>query len=173
MFSDIALMMGQTTAMVYCDTDEPDKMPPAPVGKSKKVEDIWAKLLRCDLRFVILRLSNEGICKDFIEADEMVTEYMKYLALTIAYPYTKLPMSAQVDEAWHQHILHTRSYAAFCEEVAGRFIHHLPAMDESARVRMVKDYADNTLALYEKHFGEPPARWWGAKQAVCFDPACD
>jgi hypothetical protein len=34
--------------------------------------------------------------------------------------------SDAVDIGWHTFILYTREYAAFCDRVAGRFIHHLP-----------------------------------------------
>lgn len=29
---------------------------------------------------------------------------------------------------WHAFILHTREYAAFCEKIAGHFIHHVPVV---------------------------------------------
>lgn len=31
-----------------------------------------------------------------------------------------------VDIGWHTFIFHTIDYAAFCERVAGRFVHHVP-----------------------------------------------
>ncbi|SDY42863.1 hypothetical protein SAMN05421504_105526 [Amycolatopsis xylanica] len=34
--------------------------------------------------------------------------------------------SPQVDIGWHTFILDTQEYAAFCQRVAGRFIHHVP-----------------------------------------------
>lgn len=35
--------------------------------------------------------------------------------------------SQAVDVAWHEFILHTRAYQAFCLAVFGRFLHHTPA----------------------------------------------
>ncbi len=32
-----------------------------------------------------------------------------------------------VDAFWHEHILDTRDYAAFCESVFGCFIDHIPS----------------------------------------------
>ena len=32
----------------------------------------------------------------------------------------------EVDEAWHEFILHTRLYADYCANTLGRFIHHVP-----------------------------------------------
>jgi hypothetical protein len=35
-------------------------------------------------------------------------------------------ISPIVDEVWHAFILFTSDYAAFCDEVFGRFVHHAP-----------------------------------------------
>lgn len=35
--------------------------------------------------------------------------------------------SQAVDSAWHEFILHTRQYQAFCDRAFGRFLHHCPA----------------------------------------------
>ncbi|GAA0970218.1 hypothetical protein GCM10009555_018760 [Acrocarpospora macrocephala] len=35
-------------------------------------------------------------------------------------------LSPRVGVGWHVFILHTREYAAFCEGLAGRFLHHAP-----------------------------------------------
>jgi hypothetical protein len=39
---------------------------------------------------------------------------------------TPIGPSELVDIGWHTFILYTREYAAFCEQIAGRFIHHVP-----------------------------------------------
>lgn len=38
----------------------------------------------------------------------------------------------EIDEFWHQHILNTRKYAADCQQVAGRFLHHNPSFGANA-----------------------------------------
>jgi len=48
--------------------------------------------------------------------------------------------SALVDIGWHTFILYTREYAAFCDRVAGRFIHHSPTDEEG------KDYGTGHVA---------------------------
>lgn len=35
--------------------------------------------------------------------------------------------SRAVDEAWHEYILYTSSYHALCQQVLGRYLHHVPA----------------------------------------------
>ncbi|MGV9506331.1 glycine-rich domain-containing protein [Streptomyces tendae] len=44
-----------------------------------------------------------------------------------------LAPSELVDYGWHAFILHTVDYAAFCERVAGGFVHHVPT-DEDDRM---------------------------------------
>lgn len=39
---------------------------------------------------------------------------------------TAMSPPATVDEAWHEFILHTKSYSEYCTHRYGRFIHHLP-----------------------------------------------
>jgi hypothetical protein len=44
-------------------------------------------------------------------------------------------MSSQVaDDLWHEFILCTRNYDAFCRRAFGRFVHHTPAVAQLPRV---------------------------------------
>jgi hypothetical protein len=43
-----------------------------------------------------------------------------------------LAPSAMVDLGWHAFVLYTRQYAAFCDRIAGRFLHHAPTDDGRA-----------------------------------------
>jgi hypothetical protein len=79
-------------------------------------------------------------------AERVVDQAAAFLAACTA---TSAPLSpsAAVDLGWHAFILHTRDYAAFCETVAGGFIHHVPheepaSADESA----VQAVLDQTVA---------------------------
>lgn len=38
-----------------------------------------------------------------------------------------------VDKIWHRSMMRTRTFAQVCDMVAGRFMHHLPIMDEDIR----------------------------------------
>lgn len=42
--------------------------------------------------------------------------------------------SPMVDIGWHIFIIHTKAYAAFCEQIAGRFIHHTPYNDHEVDI---------------------------------------
>ena len=50
------------------------------------------------------------------------------IAFLVAGNRTATPLSPSrlVDDFWHAFILRTQAYAAFCERIAGRFIHHAP-----------------------------------------------
>lgn len=45
-------------------------------------------------------------------------------------PTTALAPSMAVDLGWHAFVLHTADYADFCQQIAGRFIHHVPSDEE-------------------------------------------
>jgi len=63
-------------------------------------------------------------------ADRMVQEYREYLALFFHHPGEELvPPSQDLDDVWHEHILDTPRYAADCDRMFGRFIHHVPGLE--------------------------------------------
>src|SRR6185436_10721057 len=64
-------------------------------------------------------------------ADRMIEEYREYLALFYFHPGEELvPPSQDLDDVWHEHILDTQRYSADCQRVFGRFIHHVPGLDQ-------------------------------------------
>lgn len=103
------------------------------------------------------------------DCDAACQEYRRFLALARAYrgQHSIVP-SAVVDKVWHMHILDTRKYGPDCERVLGFFLHHFPYFgmrgreDEAA----LHDAAQQTLDLYRRHFGEPPADVWASHLAA-------
>src|SRR3954447_23969374 len=65
-------------------------------------------------------------------AREHERELKRYLTLCALYPDSAFGMAGPVDELWHTFITFTLDYARFCDQVAGRFIHHVPATGEPA-----------------------------------------
>lgn len=59
-------------------------------------------------------------------AIRIADQALAFLAASATSPHRLAP-SRLVDIGWHAAILQTREYAAFCDQVAGRFIHHTPA----------------------------------------------
>jgi hypothetical protein len=58
-------------------------------------------------------------------AVRVVDQALAFLG-TCAVSDTPLSPSQAVDPGWHAFLLHTHEYAAFCQRVARRFIHHVP-----------------------------------------------
>jgi uncharacterized protein (TIGR04222 family) len=96
-------------------------------------------------------------------ARRAVVEYLRFVFLARVAGRPVCP-SEQIDQVWHLHLTHTRSYwDRLCGEVLGTPLHHDPSRggpDEAAKHWRM--YAD-TLDAYREHFGaEPPADLWPA-----------
>jgi hypothetical protein len=90
-------------------------------------------------------------------ATRLADEYVRFLALCLSAGETMAP-SAIVDEAWHLHLLDSRTYFdRFCPEVLGRVLHHAPG-----RPPPDKDPAhERTREVYATAFGHaPPPDIW-------------
>ncbi len=81
-------------------------------------------------------------------------------------------MRGPIDDLWHTFVLFTKSYAVFCDKVAGRFIHHVPnprtpsrekysfkcdTKDAFKNVTEMREAYQNFLKDYEREFGETPS----------------
>lgn len=89
-------------------------------------------------------------------------EYRRFLALTRHYPDQAIVPSKIVDTFWHAHILDTQAYAPDCQRQFGFFLHHFPyfGMRGPEDAQSLGSAYDDTLELYETHFGAPPADLW-------------
>lgn len=59
-------------------------------------------------------------------AERVMDQALGFLRLCTASPDMTYSPSPLVDIGWHVFILHTRAYMAFCDELAGHYIHHTP-----------------------------------------------
>ncbi|KLL09981.1 MULTISPECIES: hypothetical protein [Protofrankia] len=78
-------------------------------------------------------------------AVRIVDQTLAFLAASARNPGVGLAPSRLVDIGWHVFVLDTREYAAFCDQVAGRFIHHVPNDAANEPVRQM-DVRARTLA---------------------------
>jgi hypothetical protein len=62
-------------------------------------------------------------------AERVMDQALAFLGTCAVHPVPLSP-SKTVDIGWHTFILHTQDYGAFCDRVAGRFIHHIPTDGE-------------------------------------------
>lgn len=93
-------------------------------------------------------------------AARVIEEYRRFMFLAVVSGHPVTP-SDQVDQAWHLHLLYTRSYwDRFCKNVLQRRIDHHPTMGgQGEGAKFLRWYGD-TLASYRRHFGAPPVDIW-------------
>lgn len=106
------------------------------------------------------RLAREnGWSREF--ARRVVGEYRRFVLLAMEAGHVVTP-SEEVDQAWHLHLIYTRSYwEGLCREVLGRPLHHGPTQGGSSEQAKYIDCYEQTLASYKRLFGEqPPADIW-------------
>ena len=93
-------------------------------------------------------------------ARRAMEEYRRFLFLAMRAGHPVSPPEA-VDQAWHLHLLYTRSYwRDLCHGVLGRPLHHEPTEGGFAESGKFRDWYAATLASYARYFGEPPSDVW-------------
>ncbi|HEX6861360.1 MAG TPA: hypothetical protein VF414_01010 [Thermoanaerobaculia bacterium] len=90
--------------------------------------------------------------------DEVEDLYRKFLALNMIYPDRKICPTGPIDDFWHAHILDTRAYAADCEKLFNRFLHHFPyfGMRGPDDLQALESAFNDSRALFIRHFGIDP-----------------
>ncbi|MFC3450903.1 glycine-rich domain-containing protein [Amycolatopsis speibonae] len=99
-------------------------------------------------------------------AERIVDQTLAFLAACARNTGARLAPSDLVDIGWHTFILHTRDYAEFCDRIAGRFLHHVPATDgdpdasgEAAHATLMR----TVTAIEQAGYAVDPALWPAAK----------
>ncbi len=94
-------------------------------------------------------------------ARRVVLEYKRFLELTVVAGHTCCPSDA-VDQAWHQHLVYTRSYwDDLCKNVLQSPLHHGPTRGGHQEQQRYRDLYATTLKSYRTVFGmEPPVDIW-------------
>jgi uncharacterized protein (TIGR04222 family) len=87
-------------------------------------------------------------------------EYKRFAFLCVAAGHPCTP-SEQVDQAWHLHLIYTRSYwEEFCRDALRQPLHHGPTKGGAKDGAKFHDWYARTLESYRHFFGEPPADIW-------------
>lgn len=82
-------------------------------------------------------------------ATRIMDQALAFLAACATDHDQPLAPSSLVDIGWHTFLLHTRAYAAFCHQVAGRFLHHEPTEPGTVDRDAAGETRDRTLAAIE------------------------
>lgn len=106
------------------------------------------------------RLAREnGWSKEF--SLRVIEEYKKFIFL-VHMTGEPLTPSDQVDQAWHLHLIYTRSYwIELCGGVLQQELHHGPTLGGEQEQAKFTDWYGRTMHFYRVHFGaEPPPDIW-------------
>ena len=126
---------------------------------------VWAReLVRREP--ILLEKIQQATSSDPAQAKILLVETLRFLHL-VAFYQRKLTPSLAVDLAWHEFILFTRQYAAFCQTTFGRFIHHSPGGKDQENHRNF----ERTIQLYQQAWGAPPAEVWGKLAVALYEEA--
>ncbi len=94
-------------------------------------------------------------------AARVIREYKRFLILAMEASHPVSP-SEDVDQAWHLHLVYTRSYwQGLCRDVLGQDLHHEPTSGGSTESAKFDDWYARTLESYRRIFAEEaPADIW-------------
>jgi hypothetical protein len=111
-------------------------------GRSLITPDLFERLVR--------RIESEEKLGHAFAA-RIVDQALAFLAACATNTGVPLAPSQLVDIGWHVFLLHTRDYAAFCERVAQRFLHHVPtdADDPSANSEAARGAVARAMVAIE------------------------
>ena len=124
-------------------------------GLHPKVENL--NLERFSWKILNDENRREEITPEAVEISEM--EYRRFLTLKAENPEITLTPTPLMDLFWHAHILDTMSYAKDCEEILGRFMHHVPNFGPHQKPGVSFDDHrpwEDMCRLYKERFGEEP-----------------
>lgn len=91
------------------------------------------------------------------DAQALFEDLKRFLALCGLRPDGEFVPTPTIDAAWHNFILYTRDYAAFCDEMFGQFLHHRPKSYFTTETHE-QEFAE-TLVFAGKVFGELGSNW--------------
>ena len=123
--------------------------------------------------YLVEKLIKERVVDTAEQAEMLFTEVKRYLVLNQVDRSRSWKMySLRVDEAWHQFVLFTVEYVAFCQRYFGRYAHHAPsnAPDPGPQFgqRAPEATFDEFAARYLEVFGVPLPDVWD--DATCVTP---
>lgn len=115
------------------------------------------KLAAIDLGPIAYKLMypEEGSGWSYEQTRKALIRYLMFLFLVYLYPNAHIVPTKDIDLVWHTHILDTSKYAADCQLLFGKFIHHFPyfgVRGEADKQNWETAFAQ-TQKLFEQHFG--------------------
>lgn len=85
---------------------------------------LWEKIQTLNLELIVDRMIiKHGWTEDKTEKALKDYRYFLYMSQMVEQAITP---TGDVDDLWHEHILHTNKYAIDCQKLFGKFLHHFP-----------------------------------------------
>jgi hypothetical protein len=125
-----------------------------------KLNDFSLDIPEVDFSFSDRLARENGWSKEY--ANCVITEYKKFVFLSATSGKSLTP-SDEVDQAWHMHMIYSRSYwNEMCKGILGGFmLHHGPTKGGKLEAERFHDQYQYTLDLYADVFNEnPPSDIW-------------
>jgi hypothetical protein len=122
--------------------------------------------------YLVEKLLKDSIVDSEEEARALFREVKRYLVLTTVDTSRSHEMaSLLIDEVWHQFVLFTGAYMAYCRTFFGHYLPHAPA--NAPGLEAFEGPPDGTFeelgAAYERLFGEPLPDAWRDATSVRVD----
>lgn len=107
-------------------------------------------------------------------AKQAVKHYQNFLKLIQMFPDEELVPTRAVDEVWHCHILDTRSYVDWCNQVFGQYLHHDPDFGRGGQKQTakLKEAFEKTNLLYRQVFNADYLHGLPGSASFCSGKAC-
>lgn len=126
-------------------------------------KDFLRRLSTFEAPYLEEKLRSEGLITNREEFAETFTEFKKYVALTKLTGRELGMRSTKVDNVWHQFILFTKDYMAFCNDFLGGYLHHNPETQSRPLDQRINE---DTALSYREIFGEPPKGIWNFRNGI-------
>ncbi len=138
---------------------------------SRMNQNLWNQILQFDFDnppseyCFSVRLADENYwTKNF--TGQAILEYHKFRYMAATSEYMGSP-SAIVDAVWHQQLIFTQSYAAFCK-ILGKTVQHVPSTHTREEFSTFRQAKERTMQLYKENFGAFPQNIWGYSMCKLF-----
>jgi hypothetical protein len=99
----------------------------------------------------------EGFDRDL--AERILDQALAFLLACAANVGPPLAPSELVDIGWHTFLLDTSEYAAFCDRIAGRFLHHVPTDSQPTGESPSDVFTRTVTAMHTLGFRLDDALW--------------
>lgn len=112
-------------------------------------------LAHLDLSYICKQMSSESYPLprwSYNQAKQCEQLYKRFLTLLLRYPQHQLVPTRDIDEFWHNHILHTRQYFEDCKAIFGHYLHHQPSGGDD--LAALAQHFSLTKQLYFKEFNQ-------------------